>query len=73
MSKGKENSWNHRYVTPNIKIPSDLLGAGLDPLKLQYNHSKLVNKPNNLMGKKFITDKPIKMRYPGIIDKFERT
>lgn len=58
---------------PDTRISNDLLGAGIDPLKYDYNYSKLVNEASKLFYKTFTKPKPAKIRHPGIIDKFERT
>lgn len=60
-------------AVPDARIPDDLLGAGIDPLKFDYNYSKLVSDSSQLFNKTFLKAKPAKIRHPGIIDKFERT
>ncbi len=59
--------------SPDARISNDLLGAGIDPLKFDYNYSNLVNQTQTLFNKTFTKPKPAKIRHPGIIDKFERT
>ena len=55
---------------PDVRISNDLLGAGIDPLKYDYDYSKLVNSTQQLFNKTFTKPKPAKIRHPGIIDKF---
>jgi hypothetical protein len=61
------------FCSPDTRISSDLLGAGIDPLKFDYNYSGLLNHTQYLFTKTFSKPKPAKIRHPGIIDKFERT
>lgn len=73
LDLGKTRAFNYNFASPDAKISNDLLGAGIDPLKFDYNYSKLVNQSEKLFNKTFSRPKPAKLRHPGIIDKFERT
>jgi|LakMenEpi03Aug12_release.lakeMendotaPanAssembly.Ray.scaffolds.fasta_scaffold454688_1 hypothetical protein len=33
----------NNFSVPDVRISNDLLGAGIDPLKFDYNYSNLVN------------------------------
>ena len=54
---------------PDVRISNDLLGAGIDPLKYDYNYSKLVNSTHQLFNKAFTKRNLLKLNI-GIIDKF---
>ena len=54
---------------PDVRISNDLLGAGIDPLKYDYNYSKLVNSTQQLFNKTFTKRNLLKLNI-GIIDKF---
>lgn len=60
----------NNLLTPDARISNDLLGAGIDPLRFDYNYSKYVNETSKLFYKTFTKPKPAKIRHPGIIDKF---
>ena len=60
----------NKYIAPDIRISDDLLGAGIDPLKYDYNYSSLLGETQSLFGKTFQKPQPAKVRHPGVIDKF---
>ena len=68
-----KRTWLNQNLSPDARISDDLLGAGIDPLKFDYNYSSLLSQTQQLFQKQFPKPKPAKIRHPGVIDKFERT
>lgn len=58
---------------PSVKICSDLLGAGIDPLTYDYSYSKLTDHPPQLLNADFKRQQHAVGRLPCVIDKFART
>ena len=60
----------NRYIAPDTRISADLLDAGIDPLKFDYNYSCLMSNAQTVLEKTYYKPKPAKIRHPGVIDKF---